>query len=294
MNKAKYINLIKELTHPLVPLPTRLQPHLKPVMVKAVIFDIYGTLLISEAGDVGSDSSADDGQIFIQALTDGGWDPADITRQSADMIHLFRLEIKKAQQKSREKGVPYPEVDIRNIWMKTLVALQLPPGNGKNINRAAVSYECRNNPTWPMPGMEEVISSLKEKHVKLGVISNAQFYTPLIIEALTGHPPEALGFDPLLTVWSYQRLEGKPSLSLFKHPEISLFQQNISPDEIIYVGNDMLKDIWPATQLGWKTALFAGDNRSLRLREDDKRLSGVEPDLIITDLHQLADAVRLY
>ena len=50
----------------------------------------------------------------------------------------------------------------------------------------------------------------------------------------------------------------------------------------------MLKDIWPATQLGFKTALFAGDARSLRLREDDERCRGLKPDLVIDRLSQLA------
>ncbi len=40
-------------------------------------------------------------------------------------------------------------------------------------------------------------------------------------------------------------------------------------------------------QLGLKTALFAGDQRSLRLREHDPRCSTLEPDLIITKLSQL-------
>jgi putative hydrolase of the HAD superfamily len=57
------------------------------------------------------------------------------------------------------------------------------------------------------------------------------------------------------------------------------------------VGNDKLNDIWPATQLGLKTALFAGDQRSLRLRENDVRCSGLEPDLVITRLSQLSDFI---
>jgi putative hydrolase of the HAD superfamily len=49
----------------------------------------------------------------------------------------------------------------------------------------------------------------------------------------------------------------------------------------------MLKDIWPATRLGFKTALFAGDRRSLRLREDDERCRVLQPDLVIDQLEQL-------
>jgi len=49
----------------------------------------------------------------------------------------------------------------------------------------------------------------------------------------------------------------------------------------------MLNDIQPSGELGFRTALFAGDERSLRLREGDRRVENVSPDLIITDLRVL-------
>ena len=42
--------------------------------------------------------------------------------------------------------------------------------------------------------------------------------------------------------------------------------------------------------VGFKTALFAGDGRSLRPRESDDRCRGLSPDLIVTDLRQLIAA----
>ena len=49
----------------------------------------------------------------------------------------------------------------------------------------------------------------------------------------------------------------------------------------------MLNDIYPAKQLGFQTALFAGDARSLRLRADDPRCRNLSADLVLTDLEQL-------
>lgn len=43
-------------------------------------------------------------------------------------------------------------------------------------------------------------------------------------------------------------------------------QLGIESSQTLYVGNDMLNDIYPAQQLGLKTAFFAGDQRSLRKR----------------------------
>ena len=53
------------------------------------------------------------------------------------------------------------------------------------------------------------------------------------------------------------------------------------------MGNDMLNDILPARSVGFRTALFAGDKRSLRLRRDDPRCNNLKPDMILTDLIQL-------
>jgi putative hydrolase of the HAD superfamily len=49
----------------------------------------------------------------------------------------------------------------------------------------------------------------------------------------------------------------------------------------------MLNDIYPARKAGFKTALFAGDQRSLRMRSDDPRCRDLTPDLVVTDLGQL-------
>ncbi len=58
-------------------------------------------------------------------------------------------------------------------------------------------------------------------------------------------------------------------------------------DEILFIGNDMFRDIYPAFLAGFKTALFAGDTKSLRLRQDKPELKKIVPDFIITDLMQL-------
>jgi putative hydrolase of the HAD superfamily len=47
----------------------------------------------------------------------------------------------------------------------------------------------------------------------------------------------------------------------------------------------MRNDIVPAARVGFQTVLFAGDRRSLRLRENDHSLDrSVVPDLIVNDL----------
>ena len=57
------------------------------------------------------------------------------------------------------------------------------------------------------------------------------------------------------------------------------------------LGNDMLNDIYPARNVGFQTALFAGDKRSLRLRTEDPRCRDLTSDLVVTDLGQLIQLI---
>ena len=67
--------------------------------------------------------------------------------------------------------------------------------------------------------------------------------------------------------------------------------KGIQPVSVLYLGNDMLNDIYPARTVGFQTALFAGDRRSLRLRKDDPRCAALSPDLVVTDLGQLPQLI---
>jgi putative hydrolase of the HAD superfamily len=54
----------------------------------------------------------------------------------------------------------------------------------------------------------------------------------------------------------------------------------------------MLNDIYPAKMVGFKAGLFAGDARSLRLRENHPKCQNLFADLVITDLVQILDLVQ--
>jgi putative hydrolase of the HAD superfamily len=65
-------------------------------------------------------------------------------------------------------------------------------------------------------------------------------------------------------------------------------------EQVLFVGNDMKKDIQPARAVGWKTALFGGDRRSLRWHGYSSKEKENSPDLVITDLAQLKSIVSVY
>ena len=121
----------------------------------------------------------------------------------------------------------------------------------------------------------------------MGLVSNAQFFTPLLFEWFLGGDTADLGFDSELIILSYQLGCAKPSMALFETAARAVNAKGIATDAVLFVGNDVLNDIFPAKQVGFQTALFAGDARSLRLRAEDPRCRNLKADLIVTDLGQL-------
>jgi len=287
---AALVARIRRLSAPLQPRPTGTAPRLTPLPgIRAVLFDVYGTLFISASGDIGAAGEEEDERAFRTAAAEAGlaltWrDPP--TRGAERLVRA----IQASHARSRQQGIAYPEVDIVDIWQEVALSgsdAGAPPSR-EALRVAAVEYECRTNPVWPMPGAAELLHALRRRGCRLGIVSNAQFYTPLIFQALLGATPTDLGFEQDLCAWSYRQAEAKPATALFR-PVLETLQarHGIRPGETLYVGNDRLKDIWPAAQLGCKTALFAGDGRSLRLRESDERCRAADPDVILDDLRQL-------
>ena len=277
-------HLFKDLNSPLAPIPTGLEAQLPQLTdIQAVIFDIYGTLVISGTGDISIAEQVDREEVLRSFLTATGSEiPLDVA-----VSGLFYGLIKEDHQESKARGAAYPEVDILEIWDRLISKLRLQAPDEETLKVMAIRFECAVNPVWPMPGLVSVLESLRKRQLPLGIVSNAQFYTPVMLESFTGKTLTELGFQKDLSVWSYKERLGKPSVELFQKLNRSLSSRGIQPEQTLYVGNDMLNDIWTANQAGLKTALFAGDKRSLRLRDTDERCQGLEPDLVITELAQL-------
>jgi putative hydrolase of the HAD superfamily len=284
----------------LKPVPTMLKPFIKKDGgIKAFIFDVYGTLLISASGDI-DESEFSTGNLMQAFQASAIRITNKVSNTQEFLLNLlveFRKRVKEFHDQERNDDKPYPEIDILEIWTRIIGDHQqsgelIAEEDPLCIKCFTFVFEVLSNRIYPMPGMKELLDRLATLEYPLGIISNAQFYTPVILnfflhEAVS-EKEDVVPFDPDLTVFSYKHMRSKPDLFLFELLKDQCSRKyGLYPDEILFIGNDMFRDIYPAFLAGFKTALFAGDNKSLRLRQDKPELKKIVPDFIITDLMQL-------
>ncbi|NUQ61414.1 MAG: HAD family hydrolase [Pirellulales bacterium] len=286
-----YSEILKRQSKPISPTPTAEKPRL-PLLegVRAVLFDVYGTLFTSGSGEVGTARPATCETAFAGALAAVR---ISTTLSPADGLELLVGRIEQLHMEARRKGIEHPEVDIIEVWRFVVGQLA---GKGTDehetaarvdLRQLAVEFEARANPVWPMPGLTDCLRQLRSRRLAMGIISNAQFYTRELFPALLGHRAEAWGFNPALQYYSYEYGLAKPGTEMFRMAADTLAARGIEPAEVLYIGNDMLHDVVPAVRLGFRPGLFAGDARSLRRRDGDPRVDGIEPEVVLTALSDL-------
>jgi len=291
----------KNVSSPLKPIPTNTNPKLKQLFnIRVVAYDFYGTLFLSGVGDIGVDDGKYDSGALLKAL-----ESADVPVKHSDAgnkgFELYNEVVDKMITTLKSEGIEYPEPDIREVWLRVLQQLKEKSLIGGSISkdaaeRMSVEFEARMNPVWPVPDAVQTLVYFKEKGLAQGIISNSQFYTPIVLEALSGHTLDDLGLKNELLHWSFEEKMKKPGHTFYENfiKKLNSFDPAISPSEVLYVGNDMLKDIYPASELGMITALFAGDQRSLKWRKEDERCRTLQPDLIITKFEHLIECVDIH
>lgn len=220
----------------LPPAPERPVPH------RAVIFDIYGTLLIAPAGGVKPDPAAD--PMLRHILKRFGHHPP---KSPSTELHAAVLRHHAAA------ATAFPEIDLRILWREVL---SLEPGT--DMLPLVIAIEDAWHPARPMPGAGTMIRQLSRSGISLGLLSNAQANT------LTSLGSVSDLFAPELTVLSYQHGIAKPSPHLFQVLVDRLAGRGITPGDALFIGNDPHHDIVPAAACGFQTALFTGHPASLR------------------------------
>ena len=275
---------------------------------KVIFWDVYGTLVVAPRGNLDSllQREAELRTVFERTIKNFGLNAV------PERLHDLFLRGIQAEREARvAQGIAHPEVRIDEIWFKLLEKFRpdpvaSAPGSirgdfaleiGQNLvhgsdspeaaaREVALFFQRQANPTQLQPHAFDVLTVFKQRGLRHGIISNAQFYTPIELSLLLREESASAVctyesiFDPLLVFFSFELGSAKPDLALFRRAVEALTRENIMPDDCVFVGNSPVNDIAPAQHIGFKTVLFAPDG----VPE-----SAVKPDLVIHNLAQLLE-----
>jgi len=251
---------------------------------RIVFWDVYGTVLAAERGDLESLARRSD---ELHTAFERTVKNFSLSIEPARLHDVFFRCIQAEREERRVRGITHPEVRVDEIWFKLLEKLQ--PDASPTINFArevALFFERQANPKELEPHAYEVLTTLQNRRMRQGIISNAQFYTTIEMSTLFRH--ESAGavctlesiFDPRLLFFSFELGVAKPDAAIFRPAIEALTRENVMPDETVYIGDSLLDDIAPAQHLGFRTVLYSPAPVG--------ELS-IKPDLVIHNLAQLLE-----
>lgn len=234
--------------------------------IKGILFDLYGTLI-----DIETDEGMEEIYRGIaHFLTYHG-------------VHLHRWEVRDhyyriMRQQRDQSGEEYPEIIVEDIWDTLLKEQGMRPASARFRLTTILAQLYRGisrKRLYPYPGAKETLDTLRGTY-HLALVSDAQpcFARPEIrAVGLEGY------FDPVVISAEYG----------FRKPDPRLFQAalewlGLSTREVIFVGNDMHRDIFGASRLGIKT-IFLASNQGTQSYPD------TNPSYVITRFEQLPEAV---
>lgn len=257
-----------------------------PRRPRALLFDVYGTLLVSAAGGDPLSALAEgrgEGTAAAAAL-EAALAASGIAADAGGFAQEVAALIRRSNE-GRRSVRANPEVDVVQ-----LLAERYPDVRSGWLRRVAALLEAALNPCAPMPGARALAADLARDGRPAGIVSNAQFYTPLLIEAHLGEEGGLGRFLPELTFFSYELGVAKPDRAAFDRAAEALAARRIPAGEAVYLGNSFENDMRPAHGVGFMTVLFAGDERSFRPGSGP---TASEPDSVVASLDEFASLAGL-
>ena len=243
------------------------------MIIKAILFDINGTLIDINTDETNEEIYRGISHILTyQGISMRRWEVRD------EYYRLMDVQRKTSQEK-------YPEFNVVELFREFLnrrfSALGIiPPDKLKwlPVFLAEAYRGISRNRLQLYPGVLDVLNYLRPRY-KLAAISDAQSAWCL---------PEmrAVGidgyFDAIIVSGDFGYR--KPDLRLFT---AALTALRVAPENVLFVGNDMFRDVYAAKQYGIKTVFFSSN-------QGGKQAEGVKPDYIIYQFPEMRQAVEFF
>lgn len=308
---AKYLDTRTDLTWPAPPpvQPVKARPHLVRLpQVRAVCWNVYGTLLNVFGGsllfehpqkfvmDVALDKTVQEFKMWASMYRKPGA-PADYLRE---MYERLLTE----QRMAPSPGEKNPELHADKVWeglVKKLLQKDYKWDTGffgalnEYSRKIAYFFHASIQGSGCYVGASEALEHVRAAALRQGLVADAQCFSLVQLQRGLAQqhcvtPLDELLERPLRSL-SHEVGGRKPSERLFKHFLTALAPLGVAPEQVLHVGSRLTQDVAPAKKLGMRTALFAGDKESLQATQEQLRDPSHKPDVLLTDLRQIADVV---
>ena len=236
-------------------------------MIKALFFDLNGTLI-----DILTDEH--DGNIY---------------RTTANFLSYYGICISPGLLKERyfdlnrqqrsSSSEEFPEFDVAEIFSCIIsdTTPEMPEDEKKELadSSSRVFRAASRLKLEPYPGVKNVLNVLKDRY-SLAAVSDGQ--------KLWAEPEmRASGLDGYFSTVIVSGNYGfrKPDKRMY---EYALEKLDLKPEEVVFIGNDMYRDIYGAKNAGMKTVFFKSN-------QGDHSPGGAAPDYIIYNFDELMRAI---
>jgi FMN phosphatase YigB (HAD superfamily) len=277
--------------------------------VRAVLWNVYGTLLSISGGEVwfthpqpfvmqvALDKTVQEFKMWSSMSRRPG--------QPAEYLGiLYEQTLLKQKMASGGGNEKLPEVSSERLWESIIKILcqkdyVFDASFFGSLNEFArkVAYffhRCLQG-TDCYPGAADAMLRIASRGVRQGLLADAQSFTTLQLQrGLAARVPEIRLDDLLddgLRLLSCEMRGRKPSERILRKVQNALKEQGLTPEEVLHVGNSVTRDLAPARRIGMRTALFAGDKDTLQATPEQLKDATTRPDVLITDLGQLAEVI---
>lgn len=216
----------------------------KNLKVRAVIFDVYGTLL--QVGPPPSDADTRWQKLFTETLD---------TRPPLNRLQFSQrtgYAIARRHAEAKAHGILWPEIVWPSVVLEVLPILARLSAEQLNdflLHQMQIGRTLRLNDY-----ASECLRQMNNNRLLLGIASNSQAYTLRELNAaLQGAGLNLSLFDPQMLFWSFENGFSKPNPHVFRILTARFEARGIAPSEILMVGDRVDNDVAPARAHGWQT-----------------------------------------
>lgn len=285
--------------------PAKAKPFLRSLPgIRAVLWNIYGTLLAIPFGellfehpqqlvmDVALDKTIDEFKMWGSMSRKPG-------QPSEYMRHLYSQEL--LLQKASTGSERFPEVLVERVWEALIKKLfhkdyTFDAGFYGSLNEYSkkVAYFFHSSLQATVAQAEAAVAlRLTADHGKVqGLLGNGQCFSFVQLQRALKAQANDLAVENVLPSalrnLSCDVKARMPSDTLLRQATAGLSAKGIRPEQTLYVGSRITRDIVPARRAGMRTALFAGDRAAVEATPEQLKDPAHRPDVLLTELGQIA------